>query len=251
MKTLGTYPKATRNALREYQDRIEESPDIWNRNHYRDELTKVKELIGKLIKASADDIVMILNTTTGVNSILRSMKFAFGERILQFNTIFSSMASIIRYICDTSNGGVTALTFNVTYPISNDQIVKNLELFLQETHDPLHPIRVAVIDHISSVPGVIVPIDKIIPLLKRHNITVIVDGAHAIGQIEVNIDALAPDYYITNCYKWLYSARGCSVMYVDKKHQQTIHPANIAASYDPLGNFQNEFYQTGKINCFY
>ncbi len=156
------------------------------------------------------------------------------------------MGSLIKYICDYSNGAVSALTFNVQYPISNDQIVKNFEEFLEVNHDPDHPIRIALIDHITSSPGVIVPIERIIPLLKARNITVLIDGAHAIGQVPIDIKALAPDYYITNCHKWLYASRGCALMYVDKKHQGTIHPAHINSGYAQPSNFQSEFYWTGK-----
>lgn len=209
-------------------------------------MDNVRELLAKMVNASPDDIVMIINTTSAMNAIFRSMVFGYGERILQFSTIYNSMASIIKYLCDYSNGAISALTFNVTYPISNDQIVRNFEEFLEQNHDPAKPIRIALIDHITSVPGVIVPIERIIPLLKARNITVLIDGAHAIGQIPINITALAPDYYITNCHKWLYGARGSAMMYVDKKHQDSIHPAHIASSYTQPSNFQEEFFRTGK-----
>lgn len=233
--------------MHEYQNRAEANPDLWIRREAQPELAKVRDLLGKLVHASADDIVMIINTTSAMNAIFRSMVFAFGERILHFSTIYGSMESLIKYICDYSNGAVTPLTFNVNYPISNDQIVRNLEAFLDETHDPAHPIRIALIDHITSVPAAIVPIERIIPLLKARNITVLIDGAHAIGQIPINLTALAPDYYITNCHKWLYAARGTAMMYIDKKHQGTIHPAHINSGYArPTTDYQNEFFWTGK-----
>lgn len=209
------------------------------------EMRKVRESLGKLINASADNIVMTANTTSAMNAIFRSMVFGLGERILKFNTTYNSMESLIKYVCDYSNGTVTALTFNVTYPISCDQIVKNFDEFLKDNHDSKHPIRIALIDHITSVPGVIVPIERLIPLLKARNITVLIDGAHAIGQIPIDIAALDPDYYITNCHKWLYASRGCAMMYVNKKHHDTIHPAHISSRYSQPSDFQNEFFWTG------
>lgn len=244
-KTIGSYPKAVREALHEFLNRAEANPDLWLRRDARLEIAKVREMLGKLVNASGDDIVMVINTTGAMNAVFRSMTFGFGERILQFSTVFVAMASLVRYICDQSNGGVTTLTFHLTYPISNDQIVKNFEEFLETNHDPSHPIRIAIIDHITSIPGVIVPIERIIPLLKARNITVVVDGAHAIGQIPIDITSLAPDYYITNCYKWLFVPRGCAMMYVDKKHQSTIHPAHINSAYSQPSNFHEEFNWVG------
>lgn len=122
----------------------------------------------------------------------------------------------------------------------------DLTAFLDENHDPEHPIRIALIDHIVSAPGAVLPIEKISPLLKARNITVAVDGAHALGQIPINITDLQSDYYIATCYKWFFAPKGCAVMYVDKKHQSTIHPASIAGSYAQPAAYQNEFYTTGK-----
>lgn len=211
------------------------------------ELAKIRRLLAKLINASADDIVMITNTTSAMNAIFRSIVFASGDRILHLSTVYDSMKSLIQYICDNSNGAVSSLELNVTYPISNDQIVKDFEVFLKENHNPVQPIRIALIDHITSVPGAIVPVERIIPLLKARNIAVIIDGAHAIGQIPINLLELQPDYYITNCHKWLFAARGSAMMYVHKKYQGSIHPAHINFAYSQPANYQEEFFVTGKF----
>lgn len=204
-------------------------------------------MLAELVNADSKDVVMVPNTTSGINAILRSMVFAFGERILHLSSIYNSMGSIIQYLVDYSNGAVSKLVFNVTYPMTNEDFLQKLETFLEETEDPEHPIRIALVDHITSVPAVVIPIDRVIPMLKRRNITVLIDGAHAIGQVPVNITALAPDYYVTNCHKWLYAARGCALLYVDKKHQSTIHPAHINSGYKQPSDFQNEFFWTGEL----
>lgn len=145
-----------------------------------------------------------------MNAIFRSIIWKLRERILHFSTIYGSMGSIIQYIVNTKvSNNVTSLVFNVTYPISNDAIVAK---FLEDNHDPERPIRIALIDHITSVPGVIVPIEQIIPL-RKYGILVLIDGAH--GQIPIDIQKLAPDYYISNCHKWLYAARGAAIMFMD------------------------------------
>lgn len=241
---LGTHPKATQRALFQFLNRAETNPDLWMRRDARIEMDKVRALLAKLVNASADDIVLTINSTSAINAIFRSMVFEFGERILQFSTIYGTNENIIKYTCRYSNGAVSTVTFNVTYPISNDEMVRNFEEFLRETDDPTRPIRIALIDHVS-VPGAIVPIERIIPLLKARNITVLIDGAHTIGQIPINITQLTPDYYVTDGHKWLYSARGSSMMYVDKKFQGTIHPVHISSEYTEPTNFQEEFFWTG------
>ena len=110
------------------------------------------------------------------------------------------------------------------------------------------PIRLALVDHISSVPAVKQPIEQMIPILRKYNVSVLIDGAHAIGQVPIDIRALKPDYYITNCHKWMYGFRGCSMLYTAKELQGGIHPAAISSNYDVPSRYQDEFFWTGTID---
>ncbi|CAL8111416.1 unnamed protein product [Orchesella dallaii] len=244
----GTYPKVVGDALREYQQRSERNPDLWLRRDAKTELAKVRQMLADLVNADSADVVMVPNTTGGINAVFRSLVFAAGERILHLSSIYNSMGSIIQYLVDYSNGSLSKLVFDVTYPMSNEDFLLAFETFLNQTEDPAHPIRIALIDHITSVPSIVNPIERIIPMLKQRNISVLIDGAHAIGQVPINITALQPDYYVTNCHKWLYAARGCALLYVDKKYQGEVHPAQINSGYSQPANFQNEFFWTGTMD---
>lgn len=246
--SYGTYPKSVSKALISYQLRAERNPDLWLRREVKTELAHVRQLLSQLIGAESDDIVMVPNVTSGINAILRSLVFSFGQRILHLSTAYASMASLIDYLVDFSQVPISKLVLNVTYPMTNSQFLKILTTFLDQNQDPERPIRVAIIDHITSVPAVVIPIDKVIPLLKQRNISVIVDGAHAIGQVPINITALDPDYYVTDCHKWLFAARGCALLYVKKSLQGDIHPAPINAAYKRPSGFQTEFFWTGTMD---
>ena len=62
-----------------------------------------------------------------------------------------------------------------------------------------------------------VSFQKIVPVLRQHNILSIIDGAHAIGQIPLNLKQLDPDFFVTNCHKWLFSVRGSAILYIPKR----------------------------------
>jgi len=244
----GTYPKTVQQTLHEYQNRSERNAELWIRREARTELDKVRKVLAEYLNADEDDLVVVPNTTSGINAVFRSMVFNFGEKILHFSTIYGAMKSLIQYVCDYSNGGVTSAEFEVNYPISDDDLVAAFEVFLNENHRPDSPFRIALIDHISSTPGVINPLERFIPLLKSRNITVLIDGAHAIGQITIDLSSLGADYYITNCHKWLYAARGSAVMYVRKELQGSLHPASISSNYAQPSRLQDEFFWTGTID---
>lgn len=73
--------------------------------------------------------------------------------------------------------------------------------------------------------GVIVPFQRMISILRQNNILSVVDGAHAIGQIPLNIKEIEPDFFATNCHKWLYTPKSSAILYVPYKHQKKIHPS--------------------------
>jgi selenocysteine lyase/cysteine desulfurase len=92
-------------------------------------------------------------------------------------------------------------------------------------------IRMCVVDALSSLPGVRLPFEAVSKLVQDHGILSLIDGAHAIGQIELNIRELDPDFFITNCHKWLCAPRGCAILYVAKRNQGFIHPTTINYAY--------------------
>ena len=82
-----------------------------------------------------------------------------------------------------------------------------------------------------------------IKFFRRQNILTLVDGAHAVGGIELNLKKLNPDFYLLNTHKWFYTHRSSCLLYVRKDLQKLIHP--IITSFGYLQSFQNKFFWLG------
>ncbi|KAI8577367.1 hypothetical protein K450DRAFT_252150 [Umbelopsis ramanniana AG] len=252
--SYGTYPAVVRTALRQYQDRAENCIDTWFRRDMYTEVQKAKEKLATLIHCHADDLAFIANASTGINSVARSLPFQSGDKILQLSTIFAATGATMRFVRDTR--GVELIILDPTYPISDDDLVAMIEeaILKEETKVGVTggKIKMAVLDTISSTPGVRVPFERIIKLLRKHNILSLVDGAHGIGQIPLNLHETDPDFFISNCHKWLYTVRGSSILYVAKRNQRYIHPAITSEYYkdhsdlsDMSETFHKEFSWQG------
>lgn len=59
--------------------------------------------------------------------------------------------------------------------------------------------------------------ERCVELLREEQILSLVDGAHALGQIPIDLDACKPDFFFSNLHKWLYGHRGSTFLYVDPK----------------------------------
>ena len=91
---------------------------------------------------------------------------------------------------------------------------------MQQVADSITPnTRLAVLDHIASTTGFVLPLEKLIPVFHAKGIPVLVDGASAPGQLPLNLRTLGADFYVGTCYKWLFGSKSCSFLYVNKSYQ--------------------------------
>ncbi|KAF9435750.1 hypothetical protein BGZ76_005586 [Entomortierella beljakovae] len=242
--SFGTFPKVVQDDMIAWHKRAEQNPDLWMRRDLYTELARVRSKIGGLINCDKDELALVHNTTIGINAIFRSLKFEKGDRILQLSTGYVSVDKTVRYVCDT-NEDVQVIEIPVVFPLSDEEILEKVENAIKE-HAQLKDgsrIRLAVVDWISSVPSIVQPVKKLVELLQSHGILVYVDGAHAIGQVHIDLEELHPDFFITNCHKWLFSVRGSAALYVPKRHQHLIHPVAITGDYKK--GFEKEFGWVG------
>jgi selenocysteine lyase/cysteine desulfurase len=86
-----------------------------------------------------------------------------------------------------------------------------LAAFLKANASSLN-IRCCVISHISAYPSVVLPIAAITRLLRSYNIITIIDGAHAVGNIDIDVSIVDPDYYFGNMHKWFYSPKSAALL---------------------------------------
>ncbi|CAF1913069.1 unnamed protein product [Rotaria magnacalcarata] len=82
-----------------------------------------------------------------------------------------------------------------------------------------------------------------IKYFRQQGILTLIDGAHAVGAIQLDLKKLDPDFYLSNTHKWLYNHRSACLLYVKKDFQKLIHP--IITSFGYLQSFQNEFFWLG------
>jgi selenocysteine lyase/cysteine desulfurase len=93
-------------------------------------------------------------------------------------------------------------------PASVDEIVDRFRAALTPR------TRVMVFSHITTVTGVILPVKALCKLAREREILTHVDGAHAIGQIPLDLHDLACDFYATSPHKWLLAPKGTGTLYV-------------------------------------
>lgn len=132
----------------------------------------------------------------------------------------------MQYLCDTIPK-FRSVKLELDYPISDDQILDLTETVLRRDRT----IKLVMMDALSSLPGVISPCERVCRVCRQYDIYSLVDGAHAVTQIPVDLSPSQPDFFASNLHKWSYVPRGCALLYVRSSLPQSIQSIPIGHGY--------------------
>jgi len=130
----------------------------------------------------------------------------------------------------------------IDLPTSVDEILRRTEEKFQEHAGQ---IKLAILDHISSSPAIILPIKQLVNMTQNYGSLAFVDGAHALGQVPINIKDINPDFYTSNGHKWLLTSKSAAFLYVKTDHHSLIHPTVISNQFGKEFDIQTRFEYTG------
>ncbi len=209
---------------------------------YQPLLADVLEKLTEFTGAQPGSLVLVENTTTGINTILKNLPLNPGDEILVTDQEYFSSINSLRVIAGIRGASVRLI--HLPFPIESENDV------LTAVEDAVTPsTRFALIDHIVSTTGMILPLKKIIELLSDKGVHTVVDGAHGPGQVTLDLKKLGCLAYVGNCHKWLCSPRSSAILYVRPDFQQEFFPlaiSHVPSDFDTdLSSFQIYFRWNG------
>ena len=180
-------------------------------------LNRVEQFTG----AEPGSIVFVQNSTVGINTILRNLPVKPGDGILVTDhEYFASMNSLRVH---AKHRGASVQLINLPFPVVSEEEI------LSAVADSVTPsTKYALIDHIVSSTGMILPLKRIIDLLSGMGIKTVVDGAHGPGQVPLCLKELGCFAYVGNCHKWICSPRSAAILYVNPDFQKDFLPLSIS-----------------------
>ena len=178
-------------------------------------LDRVREIVATLVRCDSQDLAFVRNVTDGVNAVLRSFPFESGDEIVITNLGYNACNNAARFAADKSNAVVREAV--LPFPIQDPaEIVTAIEAkFTDRT-------RLLLVDHVTSATGLVLPIKEIVHRAKERGIRVLVDGAHALGMVDIDLESIGADYYTANHHKWFCGPKTSGMLWVKRDLQHEV-----------------------------
>jgi isopenicillin-N epimerase len=240
--SFGATPTAIREEQRKWQDLLENEPVRFYEDLSPEFMLNARKALASMLTCDAEDLALVENATTGVNTVLRSIVFEEGDEILVPDHAYQACRNAIDYVSE--RWGAKVVTINIPFPVEGPQDVIDAMMAGVSERTVL-----AMIDTVTSPTGLRMPFETLVGMLEQQGVSVLLDAAHGIGMVPLNLDELGASYTTSNCHKWLCAPKGSAFLHVRKDHQRNIHPLTISHGMTfPLGKttrFRHEFDWTG------
>lgn len=213
--SFGACPKPVFAEYQRWQLEMERQPVAFVQQRLHPELKRAREALGAYLNAPADDLVFVDNATWGVNVIARSYPFEPGDELLTTDHEYGACDMTWEWVLRKQ--GATVVRQPIPLPVTTH------EEFVETFWAGVTPrTRVIFLSHITSPTALIFPIQEICRRAREAGILTVIDGAHAPGQLEIDLQAIGADIYTGNLHKWLCTPKGSGFLYVRPEHQEWV-----------------------------
>jgi isopenicillin-N epimerase len=182
-------------------------------------IDRARQATAMFVGCDGEDVVFVPNATTGVATVLGHVadQLRPGDELLMTSHEYPACANNLRHIARRASANVTVA--QLPFPVAGeDQVV---EAIVQAVTPRT---RIALISHVTAQTGLVLPVARIVRELEGRGVRVIVDGAHAPGMVEVDIDAIGASYYTANCHKWMCAPKGAAILHIRRDRQEGFRP---------------------------
>ncbi|KAI0856681.1 putative aminotransferase family protein [Xylaria cubensis] len=225
--SYGTHPKSVRELHAALQAEVEEAPDRFIKLEWPGRLREARAAAAGMLNCETDELVFVPNATTGIDTVLKNIKFQPGDVVLIYEVVYEAVRGGLAWLEETFDVRVEVVP--LCFPLSDDEIVDAAVGAVRRVNDNNNAadgknerVRLAIVDTVASLPGFRLPFERLVPALKAEGALVVVDGAHGIGHVEIDLKKLDPDFFVTNLHKWLFVPRAVAALYVPRRHQDLI-----------------------------
>jgi isopenicillin-N epimerase len=204
-------------------------------------LRGLRDALAAFLHCKRDELALTRNATEGNNIVCNGLDMKPGEEAL-----LTDQEHPGGRCCWEQKAARFGVKLNYVKlpkpPASTGEIVDRfVKAFTPRT-------RIAVFSHITTVTGLILPVKEICETARKRGILTHIDGAHAIGQIPLDLHDLGCDFYAASPHKWLLAPKGTGTLYIREELLERLWVNIASAEWHNYGQKAYRFSNIGTSN---
>ena len=215
--SFGACPEPVLEAQRAWRDRLEREPVRFLDRELEGHLDGARNEVAEFLGADPDGLAFVPNATTGVSTVLASVRFRPGDELIASDHEYNATLNALRAAAERD--GATVVIVRVPFPIHDP--AEALEAYLEAVTPRT---RFALVSHVTSSSALVLPVVALVRELDRRGIDTLVDGAHAPGMVPLDLQALGAAYWTGNAHKWLCAPKGAAMLHVRADVRPAMRP---------------------------
>ncbi len=218
---FGGCPRPVFDAYQTWQRELEHQPLEFLERRFKGLMAHAREALAAFVRVAADELVYVPNATTGLNIVARSLPVGPGDEVLATDHEYGAIDRTWLAIC--ARRRARYVRAQLPSPVqSREQLVDAIWAHVNSR------TRVLALSHITSPTALILPIELLISKAHLAGIFTVIDGAHAPGQIPLDLAALGADFYVGNCHKWMCAPKGSAFLFARRDVQGLLSPLVVS-----------------------
>lgn len=206
-------------AYEQHQRKVNQQNSYYARREYPADYEKARAHIAAALGVSVEEIALTRNATEALQALIGSYNvLRSGDAVLYADLDYDAMQMNMQWLA--ARRGVKVVKIDLPEPATYQGVIDAYAAALKA-----HPqVRMMLLTHVSHRTGLLLPVKEIAELARQHKVDVILDSAHAWGQVDFRVPALGVDFIGLNCHKWIGNAVGVGVMYIRRERIPAIDP---------------------------
>jgi isopenicillin-N epimerase len=219
--SFGACPRPVFDAYQAWQRELEAQPVEFLGRRIGALLAEARGRLADYAGTQAENLAFVPNATHGINIVARSLDLQPGDEVLGTDQEYGAVERAWRFNCRPR--GARYISWPIELPARDAAEIAD-QLWAGVTERT----RAIVISHISSPTALIFPVAEVCRRAREAGILTVVDGAHAPGQVDLDLEAIGADFYAGNCHKWLCAPKGAAFLYARPERQPLLQPLVVS-----------------------
>jgi isopenicillin-N epimerase len=215
--SFGACPAPVLEYQRSLIDRLEARPIQFLDRDLLELMDRARHEVATFLGADPDGLVAVPNATAGVVTVLRSQRFRPGDELLTTDHEYNAILNALQAVAEDQRAVVVRAPIRLPIRHPEEIVEALLSAVTPRT-------RIAVVSHVTSPTGLVLPIAMIVRELDRLGVDTLVDAAHSPGMVPVDLAALNAAYWTGNGHKWLCGPKGSGVLHIREDRRDRIRP---------------------------